>query len=132
MVAIPEKVMNLINDQGSVKALTTVCAGNRPHSIVAGTIMAVGPETMVIGEVLMKRTSANLKANPKACFNITKGTESYEIQVTAKDRLTSGAIYDKMNSILAGMNMHAGAVWTFDVVSVYDESAGPTAGQKMA
>ncbi|MCQ2078735.1 MAG: hypothetical protein MJZ38_01570 [archaeon] len=132
MVAIPENVMAAIKDQASVKSLTTICAGNRPHSIVAGTIMALGPETMVIGEVLMKRTSNNLKQNPKAAFLITKGMESYEIQVTAKDRLTSGAIVDQMNAILEPMHMHAGAVWTFDVVSVYDESAGPNAGKKLA
>lgn len=132
MVAIPEKVMDLLADKASVKSLITICAGNRPHAIVAGTIMPLGSETMVIGEVLMKRSSNNLKQNPKAAFLVTKGTESYEIQVTAKDRMTSGAIVDKMNAVLEPMHMHAGAVWTFDVVSVYDESAGPNAGQKLA
>lgn len=94
--------------------------------------MAPAPDMMIIGEVLMKRTANNLKQNPKAAFLVTKGNQSYEIQVTVKDRISSGAIVDQMNAILEGMHLHANAVWTFDVVAVYDESAGPTAGTKLA
>ena len=132
MVAIPANILEVMKAPACVKSLTTVCAGNRPHTIVAGTIMAPSPDMMVIGEVLMKRTSANLKQNPKAAFLITRGKESYEIQVTVKDRITSGAIVDQMNAILSGAGLHANAVWTFDVVSVWDESAGPNAGKKIA
>ena len=132
MVAIPANVLEVIKDPATVKALTTICAGNRPHTIVAGTIMAPAPDMMVIGEVLMRRSAANLKSNPKAAFLVTRGKESYEIQVTVKDRISSGAIVDQMNAILSGIGLHANAVWTFDVVSVYDQSAGPNAGKKLA
>ncbi len=132
MVAIPENVLEVMKDPACVKSLTTICAGNRPHSIVAGTIMAPAPDMMVIGEVLMKRTAANLKANPKAAFLVTRGKDSFEIQVVVKDRIASGAIVDQMNAMLSKAGLHAGAVWTFDVVSVWDESAGPNAGKKIA
>ncbi len=132
MVAIPENVLEVMKDPACVKSLTTICAGNRPHSIVAGTIMAPAPDMMVIGEVLMKRTASNLKQNPKAAFLVTCGKQSYEIQVVVKDRIASGAIVDQMNAMLSKAGLHANAVWTFDVVSVWDESAGPNAGKKIA
>ena len=37
-----------------------------------------------------------------------------------------------MNEMLAGVNLHAKALWMFDVVAVYDEGAGPNAGKKIA
>ncbi len=132
MVSIPANVLEIMKDPACVKSLTTICAGNRPHSIVAGTIMAPSPDMMVIGEVLMRRTSANLKQNPKAAFLVTRGKDSFEIQVVAKERIESGAIVDQMNAMLSGAGLHANAVWTFDVVSVWDESAGPKAGTKLA
>ncbi|AGI48056.1 Pyridoxamine 5'-phosphate oxidase [Thermoplasmatales archaeon BRNA1] len=132
MAAIPQKVLDLLNDPATVKVLVTASKGGRPHAIVAGTIAAPSPETMVIGEVLMKRASANLQANPKAAFLISKGTESYEINVRAKVRLTSGPELDGMNKVLAGMNLHAGAMWVFDVCCVCDEGAHPGAGTKIA
>ena len=37
-----------------------------------------------------------------------------------------------MNEGLAAVNLHAKALWMFDVVAVYDEGAGPNAGTKIA
>lgn len=124
--------MEIIKDPAAVKSLTTICAGNRPHCIVAGTIMAPTDDMMIIGEILMKRSANNLKQNPKAAFLVTKGPVSYEIQVTVKDRIASGAILDQMNAILKDKGLQANAVWTFDIVSVFDQSPGPNAGKKIA
>ena len=120
MVSIPQKV------------LVTSDKNGQPHAIVAGTISAPTPETMCIGEVLMKRASGNLKANSKAAFLVVKGTESYEIAAAAKARFDSGPELDGMNKVLEGMHMHANAMWVFDVVSVSDEGAHPGAGTKIA
>jgi len=131
MVAIPQKVLDLLKDPATVKVLVTSDTDKRPHAIVAGTIAAPTPETMCIGEILMKRASENLKANAKAAFLVVKGMESYEIGVRAKARLESGSELDGMNKILEGMQMHANAMWVFDVCCVYDEGAHPGAGTKM-
>ncbi|MCQ2071291.1 MAG: hypothetical protein MJZ68_09190 [archaeon] len=132
MVAIPQKVLDLIADPASVKAFTTVSADGQPHSIVAGTIIAPAPDMMAIGKVLMKTSEQNIAANNKGAFLITKGMESYEVVVTFKASVDSGELFDAMNKNLEAIHLHASAVFLFDVVAVRDESAGPTAGTVIA
>lgn len=129
MVAIPENVMKIINDPASSKVLMTTNDCGCPHGIVAGTIMSPAPDTMVIGEVLFTRSKKNLEARPDATFLVTKGMESYEIQVKAKARIDSGDMLDQMNKNLEAIHLHARALWTFEVKHVYNESAGPDAGK---
>lgn len=131
MVAIPKKVLDLLADKGTTKVLVTSNKEGRPHAIVAGSILSPAPDTMIVGEVLMKVSANNLKENKKAAFLIVKGLESYEINVRAKARVDSGADLDNMNKALAGMHLHANAIWVFEVCCVSDESAGPTSGKKL-
>ncbi len=132
MVNIPDKVLEKMNAQGTVKVLVTADASGQPHAIVAGTIMSPAADKMVIGEVLMKRSRANLEANPKASFMIVGGPESYEIDVANPVRIADGPALDEMNKVLEAMHLKAAALWMFDVVAVYDQGAGPNAGQKIA
>ena len=132
MVAIPANVLEKMNAQGTVKVLVTADASGQPHAIVAGTIMSHAPDKMVIGEVLMKKSKANLEANPKASFLISAGMEAYAIDVANPVRISDGPALDEMNKVLAGMNMRAAALWMFDVTAVYDEGASPKAGTKLA
>ena len=66
MVQIPEKVLAKMAEQTTVKTLVTASACGAPHAIVCGSIIAPAADKVVVGEVLMKRASANLQANPKA------------------------------------------------------------------
>lgn len=132
MVAIPEKVLNLINDRESCKVLVTANAEGRPHAIVCGTIISPAPDQMAVGQVLMKRASSNLDANPKAAFLISKGGESYEIGVRFAGDVTSGPLFDGMKAQCDAMHLPLFAVKTFFVCCVTDESAGPNAGKKIA
>ena len=65
MVQIPEKVLAKMAEQTTVKTLVTASACGAPHAIVCGSIIAPAADKVVVGEVLMKRASANLQANPK-------------------------------------------------------------------
>ena len=121
-----------MNAKGTVKTLVSVSPEGQPHAIVCGTIASPQPDKMVVGEVLMKRSSEYLKANGKAGFSVTAGPKSYEIVVANPVRIESGAPLDGMNEMLKAVNLHAHAMWIFDVAAVYDESAGPTAGTKIA
>ena len=87
---------------------------------------------MVVGEVLMKRSAEYMAENGKAAFMITAGPKAYEIQVENPVRYDSGEALAAMNEGLAAVNLHAKALWMFDVVAVYDEGAGPNAGTKIA
>ncbi len=133
MVAIPKEVLDIIKPE-SVKTLVTVDAAGQPHAVVCGSIMAcpVDASKVIVGEILMKRAAANLAATKKAAMVITAGMTSYELVLKNPVRITSGPAFDQMNAGLATIKLHANAVWAFDVDAVYNESAGPAAGTKIA
>ena len=132
MAAIPANVLELMKDREAVKAISTVCAGNRPHTIVAGTIAPLGESQVMIGEVLMKKTAANLAKNPNASFSIIKGLQAYEIHCTLKEQVKAGPVFDAVKAECDKMHLPLNSLYAFDVVSVYDQSAGPTCGKKLA
>ena len=132
MASIPSNVIEKMNAQGTVKVLVTAGKDGQPHAIVCGTIMSPAPDKMVVGEVLMKKSAANLAENPKASFMIAAGMEAWEIDVKNPVRIDSGADLDKMNEELAAIHLHANAMWVFDVEAVYDQGANPDAGKQIA
>lgn len=132
MVAIPEIVLEKMKAETTVKAIVTSDENGQPHAIVCGTIMAPAADKIVVGEVLMKKTAANLKANPKAAIMVAAGMEAYEIQVANPVRIDSGEALDGMNKALEAIHLHANALWMFDVVAVTNESASPEAGKQIA
>lgn len=131
MSSIPISVQNLINKPGTVKALVTSSKDGKPHAIVAGSISCPSPDTVVFARVLSKVSVENLEVNPQATFLISNGMESYDIDCKLKAKLVKGPEIDNMNKILAGMKLKTDALFVFDVLSVYNQSAGPDAGTKM-
>jgi len=132
MVAIPEKTLNLLKAEGAVKALITADKTGLPHAIVCGSIIAPDAKTIAVGEVLMKTSAANMKANDKVAIMVNKGMEAYTINGKVKARITEGPLFDGMKAELAKLKLPCFAVWVFDVCCVYDQSAGPAAGSKIA
>lgn len=132
MVDIPANVIEKINAEGAVKVLVTADKAGQPHAIVCGTIMSPAPGKMVVGEVLMKKSAANLAENPKASFMIAAGMEAYEIDVANPVRIAEGEALDQMNKALEAIHLHANALWMFDVTAVYDQGANPNAGKQIA
>jgi len=124
--------MDLMAAKETTKLVVSSTKDGKPHAIIAGSIGAPAPDTVVVGEVLMKKTSANLKENPNAEIVAVAGPKAYSIQVKAKSRLTEGPELEGMNKALAAFNLKAGAVWIFQVCSVHDQGAGPNAGKKLA
>ncbi|MDR1955009.1 MAG: pyridoxamine 5'-phosphate oxidase family protein [Candidatus Methanoplasma sp.] len=132
MANIPNKVLDLIRARTSTKVLVTSSKDAKPHAIVAGSIAAPSAETMIVGEILMRTSAKNLSENPKASFLVVSGMESYEIECTAKARLDKGPEIDIMNKELEAIGLKAAAVWVFKVEAVFDQSASPNAGTKLA
>ena len=129
MVAIPKEVTDIMG--GAVKVLVTVSAAGQPHAIVCGSILATGPDKVAVGEVLMKRAKENL-ANGKASILVSAGPQSFELVLANPKRYDAGPLFDNMKAGLAAHNLPCFAAWEFDVVEVWNESAGPGAGTKMA
>jgi hypothetical protein len=132
MVAVPKEVADMIADKASVKVLVTASKTGRPHAIVCGSIF-IGPDGKAgVAEILMKRAKQNLAENAKAAISVSSGPKSYELVLSNPQRVDSGPIFENMKAGLAAMNLPCFAVWLFDVCQVWDESAGPTAGTKIA
>ena len=132
MVTIPENVIALLKDPAATKVLSTVCPGNRPHTIVAGTIAPLGDSQMMIGEVLMKKSAANLAKNPNAAFTVVKGMEAYEIHCTFKEQVKNGPVFDAVKAMCDKLKLPLFSLYVFDVLSVYNESANHENGKKIA
>lgn len=129
---IPEKVMSLLNDPAATKVLTSVSASGVPHSVVIGSCMAPSSDSIVAGEVLMKKTSENLKKNAKVAVMVVKGKESYLVVAEKSGHILEGPLFVKMNEQLSKVGLKARGVWTFTPLEVYDQSASPNAGTKLA
>ena len=133
MVVSPKKVMDLFVPD-TVKILVTSDRAGQPHAIACGSIdlcpLEVGK--IIVGEILMKKAAENLRNSKKASILLVSGTTSYELILENPERLTSGRPVDKMNMKLAPSGLKAGAVWCFSTVAIYDQSATPAAGTRIA
>lgn len=133
MVAeIPKNVLDLISRPDSVKVLATACKCAIPHAIVCGSIISPEPSKVAVGEILMKVSSKNMRENDRVSILVTRGPEAYLIKTRVNGRVAEGPMLDEFNKNLEKMNLKAHAVWVFDVLEVFDESAGPNAGRKLA
>ena len=121
----------MVRHPDTKKVMATVSSDGEPHMIVCGSLMVTEPDTIVVGEVFMHRTASYLAGNPETEFMVWQGRDAYSIKAVAKERLESGPVFDKMAQQLERMNMALSAVWTFEALEVWDESATGNAGTKV-
>lgn len=131
MVALTEPVIRLIRHPHTSKVLATVSPGGEPHMIVCGSLSIIEPDTIVVGEVYMHRASEYLHNDPRVEFLVWSGKSGYSIKAIAKERLVDGPVFDKMAATLERLNMTVVAVWTFEALEVWDESASDSAGDRV-
>ena len=92
MVAVPKEIIDIAGE--ATKLLVTVSPEGQPHAIVCGSIFVTPDGKAGVGEVLMKRASAYLKANGKAALSINAGPKSYELILTNASRADSGPAFE--------------------------------------
>lgn len=131
MVSLTEPVARMVVHPDTAKVLATVSPEGEPHMIVCGSLTLDGDDTIVLGEVFMYRAAENLRRCPKAEFLVWKGKSAFSIKATARERLTSGPLFDRMSASLSHFNMETVAVWTFGIDEVWDESASDSAGERL-
>lgn len=132
MVAVPKEILDIAADKAATKVLVTVSSAGQPHAIVCGSISVTEDGKACVGEILMKRAKANLLATGKAALSITLGPKSYELVLANPVRADSGPAFEGLKAAMAGLGLPCFALWSFDVVEIWNESAGPAAGSKMA
>ncbi len=131
MVQLPEPVVRMVRHPDTKKVMATVSPDGKPHMIVCGSLMVTEPDTIVVGEVFMHRAGEYLSGNPATEFMVWQGRDAYSIKAVAKERLESGPVFDRMAQQLEKMNMALSAVWIFEALEVWDESATDKAGTKV-
>lgn len=131
-MSLPANVKDLFSRPDTVKVLTTASKDGQPHAIVCGSIFVIDDNTLAVGEVLMNTAKAFMEENKKVALSVIAGKDAFEARCEVIGRLDSGPVLDGLNQNLAKVNLKARAVWTFAVKEVYNESAGPGAGQKIA
>ena len=88
---------------------------------------------MVAVQIFMDVSVKNIESNPKAAFTVAKGMEAYIVNTELKAKLFDGPIYDMMsNKIQEMLHLPIKSVLLFYIKSVYDQSASPNAGKKLA
>ena len=122
MVVLTEPVIRMIRHPGTNKVLATVSPDGQPHMIVCGSLTVSEPDTIVVGEVFMHRASEYLSKDPR---------DGYSIKAVARSRQTDGPEFEKMSALLERMNMTCVAVWQFEALEVWDESATGTSGERV-
>lgn len=135
MVSIPAETMEVLSDPNAVKIIATKAEDGGVHAIRVGSLSAPDKNMLIVGAILMKRTSKNLetmkKNNELVSILVNKDTKAYEIKAQVKDFVTAGPIFDGMNAQLKKMGMAARGVWVFEPKEVWNQSANYEAGTKM-
>ena len=132
MVAVPKEIIEIAAQPTSTKLLVTVSPEGQPHAIVCGSIFVTPDGKAGVGEVLRKSAKAYLNANGKASLSIVAGPKAFELILSGASRADSGPAFEDMKAKLGSMNLPCFGLWTFDVAEIWDESAGPNAGNKIA
>ena len=131
-MSLPAVVKDMFSRPDSTKLLVTAGSDGQPHAIVCGSICVVDDNTLAVGEVLMQTTIANMNSNSKVALEAVSGPSAYEVRGKIICRQDSGPVLDAINKGLEKVNLKAKAAWLFSAEEVYDESAGPNAGKKIA
>jgi len=131
---IPHEVKALFAG-GNLFWLATADADGVPN--VAPMLQAwwADEKTLVVGDMLMKTTRANVQATGKVCLSAydETGDKAYKLVGTASYE-TGGAAYDMAQAELAKKKppkTFKGVV-VFTVKAIYDQTRGPDAGALIA
>ena len=129
---LPREILELLNDEESIKTLTSVSADGVPHSVVIGSTLSPQPDLICAAEIMMKTTSKNLQENPIAVVLVVKGMRSYQIITKVIGHQTEGVLFNKIKTEIEKKGLICRGVWMFDPIEIYEQSAGPNAGKKIA
>ncbi|HEY3329800.1 MAG TPA: pyridoxamine 5'-phosphate oxidase family protein [Capsulimonadaceae bacterium] len=133
MAHLPGKVVSLF-EGGHIIWVATAAADGTPNIAVKGSGFASDSEHIFFADLFSNKTRANLEQNPIVAIGIYDAN----IAVQVKGRATmsaSGPLYDR---VLAAIRAKAPAVpapkYVVEVAveSVFDMTAGPNAGVKLA
>jgi hypothetical protein len=133
MVSIPKEVQDFF--AGKMGWVATSTIDGEPNVTPKGTVQVLDDQHVVFGDLFSQKTRQNLERNPKVAITVIDpgAAKGYQVKGTA-ELLTSGPLFDKLVAQIKekGIGMPLRYAVKIRVEAVYDQSAGPEAGKRIA
>lgn len=134
MTKIPDEVQEFLS--GKTAWVATASADGMPNATPKGSVRVIDDEHIVFADLFSRKTRENLKANPKVAVTVidVEAANGYQLKGSA-ELLDSGPLFEQMAE---GLKEAPQAfpplqyVVRITVESVFDQSVGPKAGERIA
>ncbi len=133
MAKMPQDCMEMINNAYAA-AVATCSLDGVPNVVSCSMKQAWDAETVMISDQFMKKTLANIQANPRMALSVWDETHGYQVKGTViyeSDGPNYEAISSQVHQILSSMGYDfrsKGVCW-LRVEEVYSITPGPDAGE---
>lgn len=136
MAKMPQDCMDMINNVYAA-AVATCDENGVPNVVCCSMKQAYDDETVMISDQYMKKTLANVLANPHMAVTVWDETHGYQVKGTViyeNEGPRYEAIAEQVHAILSSMgyDYYSKGVCWMHVDEVYSITPGPNAGEKIA
>lgn len=135
MAKLPEEVKDLMKD-GHAIWVSTIGEDGTPNISYKGSGALLDDEHIFFADIFSLKTRENLLQNSRVALGIMSSDKSVAVQVKGvADMIEKGELFDQVSAKMKEMSADLPPVRyvvRILVESVYDLSAGPNAGQKIA
>jgi predicted pyridoxine 5'-phosphate oxidase superfamily flavin-nucleotide-binding protein len=134
MSSIPEHVQEFF--EGKLAWVATTSSNGIPNATPKGSVRIVDDEHLIFADLYSVKTRENLLENPQVAITVvdTETVEGYQVKGNA-ELIDSGPLFERMAEGLKNGPKERPPlqyVVLVTVVSVYDQSVGPNAGEQIA
>ena len=134
MAKIPKELQEFM--KGKMAWVATASPDGVPNTTPKGTVQVIDDEHIVFADLFSLKTRDNLQKNPKVAVTVVdlEKYKGYQFKGSA-ELVDSGPVFDQVVEQLKKAPMqlpNPKYVVIITVDSVFDQSAGPKAGQQIA
>ncbi|PIU66410.1 MAG: pyridoxamine 5'-phosphate oxidase [Armatimonadetes bacterium CG07_land_8_20_14_0_80_59_28] len=135
MATLPEGVKELLKSGHNVW-IATIGEDGWPNVSIKGSGTLLDDEHLFFADIFSKKTRANLLHNNRVAVGIFNPESKVAVQVKgAATMIEEGDLFDRVSKQIEDLQMGLPSVKyvvRIDVDSVWDMSAGPNAGERLA
>ena len=133
MAKIPAEVQEFVKNK--MAWVATASPDGTPNATPKGSVQVLDDEHLIFADLFSLKTRDNLQKNPKVAVTVIdeKKYKGYQFKGVA-ELVDSGPVFEKVAEQLKKAPMqlpHPKYVVIITVDSVYDQSVGPKAGQRI-
>jgi hypothetical protein len=134
MATIPQEVRDFL--PGKLAWVATAAADGTPNATPKGSLRLLDEQHLLFADLFSLKTRQNLQQNPKVSVTVIDPSTNAGFQIKGTAELVeSGPLYDQVAQELrqrsAALPLPKYVV-KISVEAIYDQSAGPNAGQQIA